>query len=60
VLLLDDPASELDPRWVQGLVEGLDANRQFVLTATTVPCGWKSGMGAEWEIRDNCIKRTKD
>jgi DNA replication and repair protein RecF len=60
VLLLDDPASELDPRWVQGLVEGLDASRQFVLTATTVPCGWQAGMGAEWEISDNSIKRTKD
>jgi DNA replication and repair protein RecF len=60
VLLLDDPASELDPRRVQGLVEGLDGTRQFILTATVVPHGWQSGMGTEWEIADGRIERTKD
>jgi DNA replication and repair protein RecF len=57
VLLLDDPASELDPHWVQGLLAGLDSNRQFVFTATTVPRGWQPAMGTEWEIAEGRITK---
>ncbi len=57
VLLLDDPASELDPGWVQGLVAGLDTNRQFVLTATVVPHGWQPTLGTVWEIAEGRITK---
>jgi DNA replication and repair protein RecF len=57
VLLLDDPASELDPRRVQGLVEGLNSTRQFVLTATVVPHGWHDDMGTVWKIADGRIAK---
>jgi len=60
VLLLDDPASELDPHWVEGLVSGLDSARQFILTATVVPHSWHEDIGTVWEIAEGRIKRIKD